>query len=155
MHYLKSQNRKKANKKEKIYSYFWVDTSNTAYIFLQKVEAYGYYVLIQWKNSKKFNVYVSSISMAEILFSLYMTWILNFWIGLVFLEIVCIWKLRKGSAKITETNSRLFVNTHWRRTKVETTGATQYYETLISRLFETFLDFKTKKQVVPRHTGTP
>ena len=75
MHYLKSQNRKKANKKEKIYSYFWVDTSNTAYIFLklslQKVEASGYFVLIQWKNSKKFNVYVSSISMAEIVFSLY------------------------------------------------------------------------------------
>ena len=30
---------------------------------------------------------------------------------------------------------------HWRRTKVETTGATQDYETLISRLFETFPDF--------------
>ena len=30
---------------------------------------------------------------------------------------------------------------HWRRTKVETTGATQDYETLISRLFETFRDF--------------
>ena len=40
---------------------------------------------------------------------------------------------------------------HWRRTKVETTGATQDYETLISRLFETFLYFETKKQVVPWH----
>ena len=36
---------------------------------------------------------------------------------------------------------------HWRRTKVETTGATQDYETF----FETFLDFETKKQVVPWH----
>ena len=44
---------------------------------------------------------------------------------------------------------------HWRPTKVETTGATLNYETLISRLFETFLDFETKKQVVPRHAGTP
>ena len=43
---------------------------------------------------------------------------------------------------------------HWRRTKVVTTGATQDYETLISRLFETFLDFETKKHVVPRHTGS-
>ena len=40
---------------------------------------------------------------------------------------------------------------HWRRTKVETTGATQDYETLISRLFETFLYFEIKKQVVPWH----
>ena len=40
---------------------------------------------------------------------------------------------------------------HWRQTKVETTGATQDYETLISRLFETFLYFETKKQVVPWH----
>ena len=40
---------------------------------------------------------------------------------------------------------------HWRRTKVETTGATQDYETLILRLFETILDFETKKQVVPWH----
>ena len=40
---------------------------------------------------------------------------------------------------------------YWRRTKVETTGATQDYETLISRLFETFLDFETNKQVVPWH----
>ena len=39
--------------------------------------------------------------------------------------------------------------------KVETTDATQDYETLIWRLFETFLDFETKKQVVPRHAGTP
>ena len=30
-------------------------------------------------------------------------------------------------------------------------GATQDYETLISRLFETFFDFETKKQVVPWH----
>ena len=44
---------------------------------------------------------------------------------------------------------------HWRPTKVETTGATLNYETLILRLFETFLDFETKKQVVPRHAGTP
>ena len=43
---------------------------------------------------------------------------------------------------------------HWRPTKVETTGATLNYETLISRLFETFLDFETKNQVVPRHAGT-
>ena len=43
----------------------------------------------------------------------------------------------------------------WRPTKVETTGATLNYQTLISRLFETFLDFETKKQVVPRHAGTP
>ena len=46
-------------------------------------------------------------------------------------------------------------NLHWRPTKVETTGATLNFETLISRLFETFLDFETKKQVVPRHAGTP
>ena len=44
---------------------------------------------------------------------------------------------------------------HWRPTKVETTGATLNYETLISRLFKTFLDSETKKQVVPRHAGTP
>ena len=41
------------------------------------------------------------------------------------------------------------MNHHWRRMKVETTGATQDYKTLISRLFETFLDFETKKQVAP------
>ena len=35
--------------------------------------------------------------------------------------------------------------------KVEITGATQDYETLISRLFQTFLYFETKKQVVPWH----
>ena len=40
---------------------------------------------------------------------------------------------------------------HRRPTKVETTGATFYYETLVSRLFETFFDFETKKQVVPWH----
>ena len=45
-------------------------------------------------------------------------------------------------------------NKQWRPTKVETTGTTLNYETLILRLFETFLDFKTKKQVVPRHAGT-
>ena len=39
--------------------------------------------------------------------------------------------------------------------KVETTGATLNYETLISRLLETFLDLETKKQVVPGHAGTP
>ena len=43
---------------------------------------------------------------------------------------------------------------HWRPTKVETTGALRDYETLISRLFETILDFKTKNQVVPRHVDT-
>ena len=42
-------------------------------------------------------------------------------------------------------------NAHWRRTKVETTGATQDFKTLISRLFKTFLYFETKKQVVPWH----
>ena len=51
--------------------------------------------------------------------------------------------------------SPLLLYRHWRPTKVETTGATLNYETLISRLFETFLDFETKKQVVPRHAGTP
>ena len=45
-------------------------------------------------------------------------------------------------------------NEHWRPTKVETTGALPDYETLISRLFETFFDFETKSQVVPRHAGT-
>ena len=45
--------------------------------------------------------------------------------------------------------------TQWRPTKVETTGATLNYETLILRIFETFLDFETEKQVVPRHAGTP
>ena len=49
----------------------------------------------------------------------------------------------------------VYLNIQWRPTKVETTGATLNYETLISRLFETFLDFETKKQVVPRHAGTP
>ena len=53
-----------------------------------------------------------------------------------------------------EWRLKIEVNNHWRRTKVETTGATQDYETLISRLFETFLDFETKNQVVPRHAGT-
>ena len=48
-----------------------------------------------------------------------------------------------------------FLMLQWRQTKVETTGATLIYKTLISRLFETFLDFETKKQVVPRHAGTP
>ena len=37
---------------------------------------------------------------------------------------------------------------------IETTGALQNYETLISKLFETFLDFETTNQVVPRHAGT-
>ena len=45
-------------------------------------------------------------------------------------------------------------NEHWRPTKVETTGALRDYETLISRLFETFIDFETKNQVVPRHAST-
>ena len=45
----------------------------------------------------------------------------------------------------------MYAYIHWRQTKVETTGATQDYKTLISRLFETFLDFETKKQVVPWH----
>ena len=49
----------------------------------------------------------------------------------------------------------IILHIQWRPTKVETTGATLNYETLISRLFETFLDFETKKQVVPRHAGTP
>ena len=48
----------------------------------------------------------------------------------------------------------VYLNIQWRPTKVETTGATLNYETLISRLFETFLDFETKNQVVPRHAGT-
>ena len=52
-------------------------------------------------------------------------------------------------------NVLLYPYNQWRPTKVETTGATLNYETLISRLFETFLDFETKKQVVPRHAGTP
>ena len=47
-----------------------------------------------------------------------------------------------------------YIHMQWRPTKVETTGATLNYETLISRLFETFLDFETKKHVVPRHTGS-
>ena len=46
---------------------------------------------------------------------------------------------------------KILIYYHWRRTKVETTGATQDYETLISRLFETFFDFETKKQVLPWH----
>ena len=43
---------------------------------------------------------------------------------------------------------------HWRRTKVETTGATQDYETLISRLFETFLYFETKNKWCHGTSGT-
>ena len=43
---------------------------------------------------------------------------------------------------------------HWRRTKVETTGATRDYKTLISRLFETFLDFKTKNKWCHGTSGT-
>ena len=42
-------------------------------------------------------------------------------------------------------HSFYFYYFHWCQTKVETTGATQDYKTLISRLFETFLDFGTKK----------
>ena len=52
-------------------------------------------------------------------------------------------------------NVTFMEDSQWRPMKVETTGATLNYETLISRLFETFLDFETKKQVVPRHAGTP
>ena len=40
---------------------------------------------------------------------------------------------------------------HWRPTKVETTGATWDYETLILRLLVTFLYFETKKVVVQVH----
>ena len=52
---------------------------------------------------------------------------------------------------INGANRALQAVMHWRRTKVETTGAIQDYETLISRLFETFFDFETKKQVVLWH----
>ena len=63
--------------------------------------------------------------------------------------------LKKGKSKLFFFKFHLSLilvnNSHWRWTKVETTGATQDYKTLISRLFETFLDFETKKQVVPWH----
>ena len=38
-----------------------------------------------------------------------------------------------------------YIYLHWRLTKVETTGATQDYETLISRLFETFFILRDQK----------
>ena len=60
-----------------------------------------------------------------------------------------------NSVGLSIVQVRIYVYYHWRPTKVETTGATLNYKTLISRLFETFLDFETKKQVVPRHAGTP
>ena len=47
--------------------------------------------------------------------------------------------------------TKLHTYIHWRQTKVETTGATLRLRDFD---FETFLDFETKNQVVPRHAGT-
>ena len=52
-----------------------------------------------------------------------------------------IWQLFTFIFFLFQASGKLFHDFHWRRTKVETTGAIQDYETLISRLFETFLYF--------------
>ena len=73
-------------------------------------------------------------------------------IKLAFGTIFMYWSIAAISKYISgPITSTVMMDMHWRRTKVETTGATQDYETLFSRIFETFLDFKTKKQVVPWH----